>query len=87
MLEIRPITLKDANKFVSERHRHNGPTTGHKFSVAVYDGDKLVGGGKRKSRSDGQASVGIPRNVGRTGRLACSQADMLAEDWRVADDA
>lgn len=44
-LEIRPITLKDANEFVRERHRHNGPTTGHKFSVAVYDGDKLVGVG------------------------------------------
>lgn len=45
LLEIRPITLKDANEFVRERHRHNGPTTGHKFSVAVYDGDKLVGVG------------------------------------------
>lgn len=45
MLEIRPITLKAANEFVRERHRHNGPTRGHKFSVAVYDGDKLVGVG------------------------------------------
>ena len=44
-LEIRPITLRDANEFVQERHRHNGPTRGHKFSVAVYDGDKLVGVG------------------------------------------
>jgi hypothetical protein len=44
-LEIRPITLKAANEFVREIHRHNGPTRGHKFSVAVYKGDKLVGVG------------------------------------------
>lgn len=43
MLEIRPITLKDANTYVRELHRHNMPTTGHKFSIACYDGDRLCG--------------------------------------------
>lgn len=43
MLEIRPIKLRDANRYVLENHRHNIPTNGHKFSVAVYDGGKLVG--------------------------------------------
>lgn len=42
-LEIRPISLRSANAFVTEHHRHNGPTRGHKFSVAVYDGDRLCG--------------------------------------------
>ena len=37
MLEIRPITLKDANIYVSQHHRHNMPTNGHKFSIACYE--------------------------------------------------
>lgn len=43
MLEIRPITLKKANDYVAANHRHNRPTTGHKWSVAVYDGERLCG--------------------------------------------
>ena len=44
-LVIRPITLRDANAYVAEHHRHNRPARGHKFSVAVYDGDRLCGVG------------------------------------------
>ena len=40
---IRPITLRQANIYVKERHRHNIPTNGHKYSVACYDGDRLCG--------------------------------------------
>ena len=43
MLEIRPITLKEANDYVAAKHRHNRPTTGHKWSLAVYDGETLHG--------------------------------------------
>lgn len=43
MLEIRPITLRAANAYVKEHHRHNIPTNGHKFSIACYDGDRLCG--------------------------------------------
>lgn len=43
MLEIRPITLRDANAYVAKYHRHNKPTNGHKWSVACYDGDRLCG--------------------------------------------
>lgn len=42
-LKIRPITLKEANNFVSKFHRHHKPTAGHKFSIAVYDDNRLVG--------------------------------------------
>ena len=45
MLEIRPIKLRDANDYVAKYHRHNIPTNGHKFSVAAYNGDELVGVG------------------------------------------
>lgn len=42
-LAIRPITLKDANTYVDMNHRHNQHTTGHKYSIACYDGDRLCG--------------------------------------------
>lgn len=43
MLTIRPITLRDANAYVATHHRHNQPTTGHKWSLALYDDDRLCG--------------------------------------------
>lgn len=42
-LEIRPISLKDANDFIVENHRHHDKVSGHKFSVSVYDGERLCG--------------------------------------------
>ena len=42
-LEIRPITLREANAYVAQHHRHNMPTNGHKWSIACYDGDRLCG--------------------------------------------
>lgn len=43
MLTVRPIILRDANSYVAQHHRHNIPTTGHKWSIACYDGDRLCG--------------------------------------------
>lgn len=34
--KIRPITLKDANMFVKENHRHHDSVTGCKFAVGLY---------------------------------------------------
>ena len=42
-LEVRPITLKASCEFIKQHHRHNKPPVGHKFSIAVYAGDALVG--------------------------------------------
>ena len=43
MLIIRHIELKDANNFVEKLHRHHKKAVGHRFSLACFDGDKLVG--------------------------------------------
>lgn len=43
MLKIKHVELRDANMFVLEHHRHHKPVQGHRFSVGVYDNDKLVG--------------------------------------------
>ena len=42
-LKAVPISLREANAFVSNFHRHNDPTTGHKFSIGVSDGSQLHG--------------------------------------------
>lgn len=44
MLELTPISLRDANAFVQEHHRHHKPSAGHKFSIGVKDkSGRLVG--------------------------------------------
>lgn len=41
--EIRPITLREANDFVNNNHRHHNGTVGCKFSIGLYEVDKLIG--------------------------------------------
>lgn len=43
MLELIPMTLREANAFVEQHHRHHKPVVGHKFSIGVSDGEKVVG--------------------------------------------
>lgn len=43
MLELCPITLKEANAFVERHHRHHKPVTGCKFAVACSEGGVIVG--------------------------------------------
>jgi len=43
ILTIKPITLRAANTYVAQHHRHNQSTNGHKFSISCYDGDRLCG--------------------------------------------
>lgn len=42
-LTIVPLSLAAANEFVAELHRHHKPARGHKFSIGVMGGEKLVG--------------------------------------------
>jgi hypothetical protein len=35
-LSIRPVTFREACAFVAEKHRHNKPPRGHKFSVGLF---------------------------------------------------
>jgi hypothetical protein len=42
-LKIRPISLKAAQEYVRQYHRHNKPPVGHKFSIGLYDGEHLAG--------------------------------------------
>ena len=40
---IQPISLKTAQEYVREHHRHNKPPVGHKFSIGLFDGERMVG--------------------------------------------
>jgi hypothetical protein len=40
---IVPITLRTANAFVGNNHRHHKPTVGHKWSVGLMVDNKLAG--------------------------------------------
>ena len=40
-----PITLREANAFVAQHHRHNRPTVAHKFSIGLTHNGDLVGVG------------------------------------------
>ncbi len=42
-LQVTPITLREANAFVLEHHRHHKPVQGAKFSIAVSDGETVRG--------------------------------------------
>ena len=43
MLTLVPVSLKEANAFVSAHHRHHRPVTGHKFSIGCEQNGRLVG--------------------------------------------
>jgi len=42
-LRHQRIEFEAAAAFVSEHHRHHTPPTGHFFSIAAFDGDRLCG--------------------------------------------
>lgn len=42
-LEVRPIGLKAANRFVEVNHRHHKRVAGCKFSICACKGDVIVG--------------------------------------------
>lgn len=44
-LELRPVTLRDARRFIGEHHRHNLPPRGWLFGVSVWSAGEMVGVG------------------------------------------
>lgn len=42
-MKVIPLSLAQANEFVTLLHRHHKKTQGHKWSIGVVEDDKLVG--------------------------------------------
>ncbi len=43
MLKAVPVTLREANAYVKEHHRHHKPVAGHKFSIGCEANGQFVG--------------------------------------------
>lgn len=86
MLEICPVSLKEANAFVERHHRHHKPVVGHKFSIGCCDGEKIVGVaivGRPVSRHlDDGWTLEVNRLCTDGTRNACSM--LYAAAWRAA---
>lgn len=42
-MALSPLSLKEANAFVTNHHRHHKPARGHKFSLGAVKEDVIVG--------------------------------------------
>ena len=42
-MDVRPLTIAQANKKISEWHRHHKPVIGHRFSIGAFVGEECVG--------------------------------------------
>lgn len=77
MLQLQPATLRQANAFVAEHHRHSKPVRGQKWSVAVANGSGVCGfaiAGQVRARAleDG-FTIEIYRNCTDGTKNACSK--------------
>jgi hypothetical protein len=85
-LKIVPISLYEANAFVEAHHRHHEPVVGHKFSIAVADGDKvhgvaIVGRPVARGADDGW-TLEVARCCTDGAKNACSM--LYGAAWRAA---
>ena len=85
-LEVVPMTLAEANAFVDKHHRHHNPVVGHKFSIGVSDGDKIVGvaivGRPVARRLDNGWVLEVTRCCTDGTKNACSK--LYSSAWRAA---
>lgn len=76
MLRPKPTTLKEANAFVGEEHRHHPPVVGHRWSMGCQADGKLVGVvivGRPKARQTDQYMIADVTRLATNGhRNACS---------------
>ena len=42
MLRLKPVSLKEANAYVRQHHRHHKPVVGHKFSIGCEVNGELA---------------------------------------------
>ena len=66
LLKVIPLSLKEANEFITKHHRHNKKCVGHKFSIGAEYQGKIVGvaivGRPVARRLDNRFTLEINRN-------------------------
>lgn len=90
MLELVPVTLREANGFVQQYHRHHKQVAGHKFSIGVAQDGKLVGvaicGRPVSRRLDNGTTLEVNRLCTDGTRNACSILYAQRRELRVIWD-
>ena len=85
-MRLVPVSLKAANTFVAEHHRHHKPVVGHKFSIGCALDGRLVGVaivGRPVSRYlDNGLTLEVNRLCTDGTKNACSM--LYAAAWRAA---
>ena len=75
-MKIIPLELRDLNALVDCLHRHHKPVQGHRFSIGVEHGGKVVGGasiGRPTARmTDQRKTLEVTRLVTDGTKNACS---------------
>ena len=86
MLSLCPVSFAEATDFVVIHHRHHRPPLGHKFSLGVADGEKLVGvaivGRPVARHFDDGRTLEVTRSA--TDGTANANSMLLAAAWRAA---
>lgn len=86
MLELSPITLREARAFVAAHHRHHRAPQGGVFAVAVSDGTRVRGvaivGRPVARRAQDTWTAEVTRVATDGARNACSM--LLGASWRAA---
>lgn len=71
-----PLTLREANDFIEQHHRHHTKVVGHRFTIGAQRGGKLVGAivvGRAVARRTNQSTVAeVTRLVTDGTRNCCS---------------
>lgn len=88
-LSIKPISLKEANEYVVNNHRHHSKVQGHKFSIAVVDNMNNIRGvaivGRPVSRElDNGCTLEVTRLCTDGFFNACSF--LYSASWRIAKE-
>jgi hypothetical protein len=85
-LQLVPVSFEQACQFVAMWHRHHVPPVGHKFSIGVAAGEKLVGVAMVGRPVARHLDDGRTLEVNRTATDGMANANSLlyAAAWRAA---
>lgn len=87
MITLQPITLRAANRFVDDRHRHSEPVRGHRFAIAAYSAERLLVGvaivGRPVARNlDDGVTAEVTRLCTLEGAPMGTASRLLRASWR-----
>ena len=84
-----PMSLKEANEFVTEHHSHNKKVQGHKFSIGVLHENNLVGvaicGRPISATLDDKKTLELLRSCVLDNAPRNTNSYLYGRCWRVAD--